>query len=211
MSSLPPTAQQQQFATAVGPALLHVEPGADGLLVLGHGAGGGVKSLDLLAARDAARSLGWSVVRVEQPWRVAGRRVAAPPAQLDRAWSDVLAGLPRPHGPLVLGGRSAGARVACRTAASAGADGVLALAFPLVPPGTDRTRQVELDAATAPVLVLQGSRDAFGCPTEAAGRTVVVLAGADHGFVVRRKDGRSAQEVSLEIEQVVRGWLQALT
>ena len=211
MSSLLHAAQLSTVATSAGPARVHGEAGTAGLLVLGHGAGGGVEALDLLAARDAARSLGWSVVRVEQPWRVAGRRIAAPPPRLDAAWSEVLAGLPRPDGPLVLGGRSAGARVACRSAAAAGADGVLALAFPLVPPGTSRTRQAELDLVATPVLVVQGGRDAFGCPAEAPGRVVVVVPGADHGFVVRRKDGRSAQEVSLQIEQVVRGWLQALT
>src|SRR6478672_2693903 len=134
----------REVATPRGPARLHVDDGGPALLVLGHGAGGGPDAPDVLAARAGALTAGWSVARMEQPWRVAGRRVAGPPPHLDEAWIAVLEGLDHP-GPLVLGGRSSGARVACRTATALGAAGVLALAFPLVPPGKpERSRAGEL-------------------------------------------------------------------
>jgi len=181
--------------TPVGPARVHLTraPHARGSLVLGHGAGGGVEAPDLLALTALADE-GWAVALVEQPWRVAGRRVAAPPGQLDQAWLAVLAALTRGRGalphPLVVGGRSAGARVACRTAASVGADAVLALAFPLHPPGRpDKSRAheaLEVTSAGTPLLVIQGETDPFGGPEEvraALGETpeVVRVAGA-HGF-----------------------------
>jgi predicted alpha/beta-hydrolase family hydrolase len=175
--------------------------------VLGHGAGGGVDAPDLLAARDAGLAQGLQVVRVEQPWRVSGRRVAEAPPRLDAAWTAVLAALPG-DAPLVVGGRSAGARVACRTAAEVGAAAVLALAFPLHPPGRpERTRLPELLLPQVPRLVVQGERDAFGVPDGAH-----VVAGADHAFAVRRRDGRTPEEVLTEVREVVRAWLaQTLT
>ena len=200
----------REVETPVGTArtLTDGPAAAPATLVLGHGAGGGVEAADLLAARDAALAAGWRVVRVEQPWRVRGRRVAEAPARLDAAWGAVVAEL---EGPLVLGGRSAGARVACRTARSAGAVGVLALAFPLRPPARpERTRLPELDAASAPVLVVQGSRDAFGVPEAAPGRWVHVVQGADHAFAVRRSDGRSPDEVLTEVRDVAAKWLSSL-
>ena len=125
--------------TPLGPARAHVTDGGTiGTLVLGHGAGGGIESADLVEVTTEAAAAGWRVVRVEQPWRVAGRRIAPAPPRLDEGWRAVLAALRADGmltGPLVLGGRSAGARVACRTAAEQGAAGVLALAFPLHPPG----------------------------------------------------------------------------
>lgn len=140
-----------------------------GRIVLGHGAGGGVEAADLVAVRAAATAAGWQVVLVEQPWRVAGRRVAAPPPRLDVGWRAVLTELaarPGYDGPLVVGGRSAGARVACRTAAELGADAVCCLAFPLHPPGRpERSRADELALAAGAgieVLVVQGARDPFG-------------------------------------------------
>ena len=130
--------------TPVGTARVHLarpdrhRDGPVGALVLGHGAGGGVGAPDL-EALTALTADGWVVARVEQPWRVAGRRIATPPAQLDTAWLAVLhrltTGRARLPVPLVVGGRSAGARVACRTAAAVGATAVLALSFPLHPPG----------------------------------------------------------------------------
>ena len=201
------------ISTPVGTAraVLEGAPG-QGRLVLGHGAGGGIEAPDLLAARDAGLAAGLQVVRVEQPWRVAGRRVAEAPPRLDAAWSAVLTALPPAGGPLLLGGRSAGARVACRTAAALEADGVLALAFPLRPPGRpDRDRGDELRLAPVPRLVVQGERDAFGVPAAAAGVEVHVVAGADHGFAVRRRDGRTAADVRGEVEQVVRAWLARRT
>lgn len=177
--------------TPVGDARVHIAAArgaAAATLVLGHGAGGGVDAPDLVAVARALPSYGISVVRVEQPWRVAGRRVAAPPPTLDRAWSAVIPQL-EVTGRLVVGGRSAGARVACRTAGRLGASGALALAFPLHPPGRpERSRLEELDRPAAeglPVLVLQGTRDTFGGPAElpaVAGRTVVAVDGADHAF-----------------------------
>lgn len=193
----------------MGAARTTTEGPTEGLvLVLGHGAGGGVESLDLLAARDAALAVGVGVVRVEQPWRVQGRRVAEAPARLDAAWVAVLEQLER---PVVVGGRSAGARVACRTAAQVQARGVLALAFPLVPPGRpERSRLPELLSPSVPRLVVQGDRDGFGVPEPAAGVQVHVVRGADHGFRVRRRDGRPAQEVAAEVREVVAGWLAEL-
>jgi predicted alpha/beta-hydrolase family hydrolase len=171
--------------TAYGPAHahLHVADEPRGALVLGHGAGGGVSAPDLVAASGAALAEGVSVVLVEQPYRVAGRRAPAPAHQLDAAWvavvdhllTDALRGL-----SLVVGGRSLGARVACRTAAATGAIGVLCLAFPLVPPRRSRpavSRLPELDAVVVPTLVVQGAGDPFGIPPATAGRTVVQVPG----------------------------------
>lgn len=191
--------------TPSGPARVVVEGTGTGLLVLGHGAGGGPDALDLQAAREAALEVGWRVALVEQPWRVAGRRVAEAPARLDAAWRAVLADLGA-AAPLVVGGRSAGARVACRTARDVGADGVLCLAFPLLTPsragGQRRSRAAELDLVHVPLLVVQGGRDAFGIPAGAA-----VVPGADHGFGVRRTDPRPGPT----IRRLVGGWLQTLT
>ena len=145
---------------------------ARGTLVLGHGAGGGVESADLVAVTEAAAAAGWRVVRVEQPWRVAGKRIAVAPPKLDEGWAAVLDRLRADGvlpGPLVLGGRSAGARVACRTAAQQGADGVLTLAFPLHPPGRpEKSRAHELTGVPVPLVVVQGETDAFGSPEQVA-------------------------------------------
>jgi hypothetical protein len=201
--------------TPCGPARFHLQAGDaaigqdGGLLVLGHGAGGGVDAADLQAAAAAGRAAGLAVALVEQPWRVAGRRVAEAPARLDTAWTAVLDRLreDRPGGPLVVGGRSAGARVACRTAGRTAADAVLALAFPLTTPG-GRSREEELRAPRVPRLVLQGSRDAFGVPAPSPGVEVHVVDGADHAFAVRRRDGREREEVLAEVETAVAGWLR---
>ena len=196
-------ADADEVATPVGTARIVCEGQGARTLVLGHGAGGGIDAPDLLAARDAGLLCGLRVVRVEQPWRVAGRRIAVAPPRLDEAWTAVCAALP---GPLVVGGRSAGARVACRTAAATGAVAVLALAFPLRPPGSDKDRGAELEAVTVPRLLVQGERDAFGIPAAAH-----VVRGADHAFAVRRKDGRTAQDVHQEVRDTVAAWLQTLT
>jgi predicted alpha/beta-hydrolase family hydrolase len=219
----------REVETPRGPARVQLDAGAHGLLVLGHGAGGGPEAPDLLAARDGALAAGFSVARVEQPYRVAGRRVAAPTAQLDEAFLAIVAQLtePPPHleiapaisaelhlpfqGPLVLGGRSSGARVACRTATALGASAVLALAFPLVPPGRTTSRADELAMPTVPRLVVQGSRDAFGLPAAGDGVDVHVVAGADHAFAVRKQDGRARRDVLAEVQDVVRKWLQTVT
>jgi predicted alpha/beta-hydrolase family hydrolase len=169
-----------EVETPHGPARAHTTDAAGtvrGTLVLGHGAGGGIESADLVAVTAEAAGSGWRVVLVEQPWRVAGKRIAAAPPTLDGGWRAVLQHLRTVDvlsGPLVLGGRSAGARVACRTAAEHGAAGVLALAFPLHPPGKpEKSRAAELTAVPVPLVVVQGETDAFGGPEEVA----AVLAG----------------------------------
>ena len=146
-------------------------------LVLGHGAGGGVESPDLQGAAKAALEAGLTVALVEQPYRVAGRRSPAPANQLDAAWTSVIEQLAF-EVPLIAGGRSSGARVACRTAATTGAKAVLCLAFPVHPPGRpEKSRLDELDAVTVPTLVVQGERDPFGMPPQARNRTVVTIPG----------------------------------
>jgi predicted alpha/beta-hydrolase family hydrolase len=173
--------------------------------VLGHGAGGGIGAPDLVAAADAANSVGFTAVLVEQPYRVAGRRSQPSASQLDVAWLAVITQLRAgelQEIPLVLGGRSAGARVACRTSAAAHAIAVLCLAFPLHPPGRSddptKSRIGELDAVPAPVLVVQGEGDPFGIPPEAPRRKVVKVPG-NHSL-------RSATEV----RAAVAGWLSNL-
>jgi uncharacterized protein len=151
-------------------------------LVLGHGAGGGIAAPDLVAATAAALAESVSVALVEQPYRVAGRRSPAPAGQLDTAWVSIveqLAAGPLDGLPLLTGGRSAGARVACRTAADTGAVGVICLAFPLRPPGraSAPSRLPELDAVTVPTLVVQGEGDPFGIPPPSKLRTVVLVPG----------------------------------
>ncbi len=169
-------------------------------VVLSHGAGGGLGAADLVAAATVLPPLGVEVWLVEQPWRLAGRRVAASPSGLDEGFRAVVE-RSAPSAPFVVGGRSAGARVGCRTGVVLGAAGVLALAFPLHPPGRpDRSRADELTGARLPVAVVQGDRDAFGSPAEiraaldpaSAATTVVEVGGADHGFGVLRGDGGAA-------------------
>lgn len=188
-----------ELDTPQGPARAHLHPvdSPAGLLVLGHGAGGGVGSPDLVGATDAAREAGLSVALVEQPYRVAGRRSPAPAAQLDAAWSSVISQLPREGLPLFVGGRSAGARVACRTAAEVGAAAVLCLAFPLHPPGKpEKSRLEELDAVEVPTLVVQGERDPFGLPPAGPNRTVVTI------------PGTHSLRSSATVAAVVREWLE---
>jgi predicted alpha/beta-hydrolase family hydrolase len=193
--------------TPYGPARVHLHPAgaAPAGLVLGHGAGGGVGARDLVAAKDAALSLSISVALVEQPYRVAGRRSPPPPRQLDPSWIAVVEHLRADELrdlPLITGGRSSGARVACRTAEATGAAGVLCLAFPLQPPpraGKDPapSRLTELDAVAVPVLVVQGDRDPFGMPPSGAKREVAVVQG-DHGLKTDLKAVTAAIERWLE-------------
>lgn len=199
-----------EIDTPHGPARAHLHPASAprGALVLGHGAGGGVGARDLVAAVRVANAEHLGAVLVEQPYRVAGRRSAAPAHQLDAAWVAVCAHLaagPLAGLPLVTGGRSSGARVACRTAAATGAMGVLCLAFPLQPrPRRGATepppsRLGELEAVGVPVLVVQGERDPFGMPPPAPGRTIARVAG-DHAL---RGDLGA-------IEDAIRAWLRRL-
>ena len=173
-----------ELETPHGPARIHLHPAEAprAALVLGHGAGGGVAAPDLVAATAAAREAGVTVALVEQPYRVAGRRSPAPAAQLDAAWISVVGqlGSGELRGlALLAGGRSSGARVACRTAAATGVAGVLCLAFPLRPPGRPSapSRLAELDEVTVPVLVVQGERDPFGIPPPSRSRSVVLVPG----------------------------------
>lgn len=184
-------------------------------LVLGHGAGGGTNARDLQALAAALPALGTTVVLVEQPWRLAGKKVAGPPPSLDLAWTAVLAELRAARllaGILVVGGRSAGARVACRTATAVGADAVLALSFPLHPPGRpERSRLGELLGAGVPTLVVQGERDSFGAPSEFPPATrVVEVPGADHGFKVPARSGLGQAGALALITDGVSGWLASL-
>ena len=195
--------------TPHGRAKIHVHSAGEprAALVLGHGAGGGVSSRDLVAVTGVALQEGLDVALVEQPYRVAGRRAPAPARQLDAAWTAVvdqlvageLQGL-----PLVVGGRSLGARVACRTAGSAGAVGVLCLAFPLQPPrragaAASPSRLPELDAVRVPTLVVQGLSDPFGMPPASELRTVVQVPG-DHSL---RTDLQA-------VATAVAGWLRTV-
>ena len=197
-----------ELDTPHGPARVHLEPADQpvGGLVLGHGAGGGIDAPDLRAAARAAHDAGFSVALVEQPYRVAGRRSQAPAKQLDAAWVSVVGQLRQgelAEVPLVTGGRSAGARVACRTAAEVGAVAVLCLAFPVHPPGKaddpSKSRLGELDAVTVPVLVVQGESDPFGMPPAGPGRTVIPVVG-NHSL-------RDAAAVQAAVGQ----WLPGLT
>jgi uncharacterized protein len=173
------------------------------LLVLTHGAGGGVDSPDLLAARDAGLDLGGAVARVLQPYRVRGARAPGSADRQDAAWLEIVAAVRPgfPGVPLVQGGRSNGARVACRTARAAGAQAVVALAFPLHPPGRpERSRADELRQAGVPVLVVNGDRDPFGVPDRADASRVVVLPGETHALsrrpgVIRQTVGPWLREV----------------
>jgi predicted alpha/beta-hydrolase family hydrolase len=181
-----------EIPTPHGPARAHLQPAPDsrGALILGHGAGGGINAPDLQAAAEVAGEQGLVAALIEQPYRVAGRRAPAPAAQLDvafRAVVEELVGAELMGLPLILGGRSMGARVACRSADTLGAAGVLCLAFPLLPPrrsGSTRTPQSrlpELDAVAAPTLVIQGRRDPFGMPPPSPRRKVVQV-DADHSL-----------------------------
>jgi uncharacterized protein len=198
-----------EIETPRGLARVHLQPVAEprAALVLGHGAAGGVAARDLATAADVARSEGLTVALVEQPYRVAGRR--SPPAapQLDEAWIAVLDHLRKREvegSRLVVGGRSSGARVACRTAEATGAIGVLCLAFPLQPPRRSGgkvppNRQSELDAVPVPTLVVQGDRDPFGIPSEGPLRTVVRVRG-DHSL---RSDAEG-------VATAIRAWLPSV-
>ncbi|MDT0447117.1 alpha/beta hydrolase family protein [Streptomyces johnsoniae] len=198
--------------TPVGQARItwHTAADARAVLALGHGAGGGIEAPDLRALADALPAFGVTVALVEQPWRVAGKKVAPAPRTLDTAWTALWPALTRPGLPVVAGGRSAGARVACRTALGAGARAVLALSFPLHPPGKpERSRAGELTGAGVPVLVVQGGRDPFGRPAEfPAGTEIIEVPDADHGFAVPKRAAVSQQEALAAAVARIAGWLE---
>jgi predicted alpha/beta-hydrolase family hydrolase len=179
------------------------------VLALGHGAGGGIEARDLAALAAALPPHGVTVALVEQPWRVAGRKVAPAPKTLDTAWRGLWPALAAPGLPVVAGGRSAGARVACRTGAALGARAVLALSFPLHPPGRpEKSRAAELTGADLPTLVVQGGRDPFGRPEEfPAGTRVAEVPHGDHGFAVPKRAPVTQEQALGVLTEAVVGWL----
>jgi hypothetical protein len=209
--------------TSLGPGRLVVDAAENpkAVLWLGHGAGGGIGALDLTALAAGLPGLGISVARYEQPWRVAERRVAARPAALDVAWRETAPLVEELAGglPVVVGGRSAGARVACRTAASVGAVAVVCLAFPLHPPGRpERSRLSELLTPEMPVLVLQGERDTFGGAVTLASELenagdghrnirLVAVPGADHSMRVLKSSPLGARGVTELVTSSVAGFI----
>ncbi len=200
------------ISTLAGPARAELDRAAAPrfLLVLTHGAGGGIDAPDLIAARDAGSELGGTVARVLQPYRLRGARAPGSALRQDAAWLEAISALRAavPGVPLIQGGRSNGARVACRTATAAGAAAVVALAFPLHPPSRrpghhDQSRAEELRAAGTPVLVVNGDRDPFGVPDQAdagEGATVLVLSGQAHAL--SRDPGA--------VHRAVRSWLAGI-
>jgi len=193
-----------EIMTGAGPARVVLDKPARRpafLVVLTHGAGGRPDTPDVLAVRDAARGFGAATALVTQPYRVRGARAPGSTVRQDAAWTDIVATLNAGNLPLVQGGRSNGARVACRTARQVGAIGVIALAFPLCPPGyPGRSRDGELRDAGTRVLVLNGDRDPFGVPEPDDATCVVVLAGETHAL----SKNPSA------IGEAVAGWLKTL-
>lgn len=204
--------------TPLGPGRFFLDLAADpsAVLVLGHGAGGGIDAVDLEFLARGLPGLGVSVARFEQPWRTAGRKIAVAPPQLDQAWIPALRWLqaqPWASARCFTGGRSAGARVACRTATELGVVGVVCLAFPLHPPGKpERSRLAELLDPDVPRLVLQGTNDAFGGAEEvrlavgdAPGITLVELPGADHSYRVAKASPFTADDLRARVlDQVAR-------
>jgi predicted alpha/beta-hydrolase family hydrolase len=178
-------ARSLEVATPSGPAHVALSKrGKSGLFVIGHGAGGSIDAVDIVAVSTALAGAGRTVARVIQPYRVKGRRAPEAPPRLDSAWTAVIDALGKERvGRLVVSGRSSGARVAVRTATAVGADAVVALAFPLHPPGRpEKSRADELAALTVPYVVVQGQRDAFGTPAELPAGTNVVGVPGDHSL-----------------------------
>lgn len=202
--------QIRTVPTPVGDARLHADRATRPVaaLVLGHGAGGGIESPDLLALSRALPNQGISVFRIEQPWRVDGKRVASRPEALDAATLSCVNAI-RVRTPLILGGRSAGARVACRLAHACGAVGCMALAFPLQPPGRPGvTRLLELQEVHLPTVVIQGQRDAFGGADAFPPHIdVVEVPEADHSFKVLKSAVLSQDEVLALIVESAVDWV----
>jgi predicted alpha/beta-hydrolase family hydrolase len=187
---------------------VHTARGATVTLLLSHGAGNGVEARDLAALAAGLPRQGANVALFEQPWRVAGRKIASPPPTLDVGLRAAHRAL-RPRGPLVVGGRSAGARSAARCASDLGAAGCLALAFPLHPPGRpDKTRVDELAGAGVPTLVVQGERDSMGRPEEFPEDTdLTVVPAADHGLRVPASGPLTQVEALDLVVEAVLEWL----
>ncbi|MEU0286772.1 alpha/beta family hydrolase [Streptomyces sp. NPDC006147] len=183
------------------------------VLAVSHGAGGGIEARDLVALAAALPAHGVTVALVEQPWRVAGRKLAPAPKTLDTGWRGIWPALAEPGLPVISGGRSAGARVACRTATELGAHAVLALSFPLHPPGRpEKSRAPELLGAGVPTLVVQGGNDPFGRPAEfpEGPHELVEVAWADHGFAVPRRADLTQEDALRVITDAVVRWTGSL-
>ncbi|UXX95335.1 hydrolase [Streptomyces sp. AD2-2] len=193
----------ETLETDAGTARITWHPARKARLVLAvsHGAGGGIEARDLQALAAVLPGHGVTVALVEQPWRVAGKKVATAPKTLDVGWRGIWTAVAEPGLPVISGGRSAGARVACRTATELGAAAVLALSFPLHPPGRpEKSRAGELLGAGVPTLVVQGGNDPFGKPAEfpEGGFELVEVPYGDHGFAVP-KQAEIGQDEALEI------------
>ncbi|MEV4970255.1 alpha/beta hydrolase family protein [Streptomyces scopuliridis] len=206
---------QQTVETPAGDARItwHAAKRPRRVLALGHGAGGGIEARDLRALAAALPPLGVTVALVEQPWRVAGKKLAPAPKTLDTGWRALWPALEEPGVPVVAGGRSAGARVACRTARELGAHAVLALSFPLHPPGRpEKSRAAELLESGVPTLVVQGGNDPFGRPAEypeppKGGYELLEVPYGDHGFAVPKRAPLSQDEALRIITEGVAAWL----
>ncbi|MEV8348329.1 alpha/beta family hydrolase [Streptomyces niveus] len=187
------------------------------VLAVSHGAGGGIEARDLQALAVTLPALGVTVALVEQPWRVAGKKLAPAPKTLDTGWRALWPALAKPGLPVVAGGRSAGARVACRTARELGAHAVLALSFPLHPPGRpEKSRADELLAAGVPTLVVQGGNDPFGKPAEFpedafadAGNELLEVPYADHSFAVPKRATLTQDEALTLLTDGVGKWIRS--
>ncbi|MFF9280705.1 alpha/beta hydrolase family protein [Streptomyces griseosporeus] len=206
---------QETVETEAGPARItwHTAKQARLVLAVSHGAGGGIEARDLQALARALPGHGVTVALVEQPWRVAGKKVAPAPKTLDTGWRGLWPALTRPGAPVIAGGRSAGARVACRTAAELGAHAVLALSFPLHPPGRpEKSRAEELLGAGVPTLVVQGGNDPFGRPEEFPDGPyeLVEVPYGDHGFAVPKRAPIGQDEAVTVITDAVVKWTGSL-
>ncbi|MET7385130.1 alpha/beta family hydrolase [Streptomyces sp. NPDC005534] len=205
----------ETIETDAGLARVTWHPASDPRLVLAvsHGAGGGIEARDLRALAEVLPGHGVSVALVEQPWRVAGKKLAPAPKTLDVGWRGVWPTLAEPGLPVISGGRSAGARVACRTASELGAAAVLALGFPLHPPGRpEKSRAEELLGAGVPTLVVQGGNDPFGRPREFPDGSyeLVEVEYADHGFAVPKRAPLGQEEALKIVTDGVVRWSASL-
>ncbi|MFF2228173.1 alpha/beta family hydrolase [Streptomyces globisporus] len=205
----------QNVTTDAGEARITWVPAAAPrrVLAVSHGAGGGIEARDLQALAAALPGHGVTVALVEQPWRVAGKKVAPAPKTLDTGWRGLWPALAAPGLPVIAGGRSAGARVACRTATELGAAAVLALSFPLHPPGRpEKSRADELLGTGVPTLVVQGGNDPFGKPGEfpAGSYTLAEVPHGDHGFAVPKRSGLTEEQAMGILTEAVTGWLTSL-
>ncbi|MDI3408695.1 alpha/beta hydrolase family protein [Streptomyces cavernicola] len=209
-------AKTQTVDTPAGPARITWFPGKKAQLVLAvsHGAGGGIEARDLQALAAELPAQGVTVALVEQPWRVAGKKVAPAPKTLDTGWRALWPALREPGLPVIAGGRSAGARVACRTAKELGAHAVLALSFPLHPPGKpEKSRAEELLDSGVPTLVVQGGNDPFGKPAEFpedGSYELVEVPYGDHGFAVPKRAEIGQEEAVALITNAVAAWVKGL-